>query len=82
MLRAGTSIGANVEEALAAFSKADFIYKMSLAFKESRETHYWLRLARDSKLLKIDLSCYINDVEELKKILTSIVKSSREGQKR
>ena len=82
LLRSGTSIGANVEEALAAFSKADFIYKMNLALKESRETHYWLRLTRDSNLLKIDLSHYINKVEELEKILTSIIKSSREGQKR
>ena len=44
LLRSGTSIGANVEEATAAFTKRDFVYKMAIASKEARETHYWLRL--------------------------------------
>ena len=51
VLRAGTGIGANVEEALAGVSRADFIAKMAVASKEARETHYWLRLLRDSKSL-------------------------------
>src|SRR5207245_747603 len=50
VLRAGTGIGANVEEALAGISRADFVAKMSIASKEARETHYWLRLLRDSKM--------------------------------
>jgi len=49
LLRSGTSIGANVEEAIAGQSRKDFISKMSIASKEARETNYWLRLIRDSK---------------------------------
>lgn len=49
LLRSGTSIGANVEEAQAGQSRADFISKMSIASKEARETNYWLRLLRDSR---------------------------------
>ena len=60
LLKSGTSIGANVEEAIGAFSRNDFIYKMSLALKESRETHYWLRLIRDSKLVQISMKEYID----------------------
>ena len=52
--RAGTSIGANVEEAQAAQSRADFRSKMSIAAKEAREAHYWLRLVRDAKVLDGD----------------------------
>lgn len=51
LLKSGTSIGANVEEALAGQSRPDFLSKMSIASKEARETNYWLRLLRDSKLL-------------------------------
>jgi len=50
LLRAGTSIGANVEEASAAQSRKDFAAKMAISSKEARETHYWLRLIRDSQL--------------------------------
>jgi four helix bundle protein len=49
MLRSGTSIGANVEEAVAAYSRAEFAFKMNIALKEARETCYWLRLALASK---------------------------------
>ena len=48
LLDAGTSIGANFEEAIAAFSKADFTYKLATAKKEAYETHYWLRVIRDT----------------------------------
>ena len=51
ILRCGTSIGANVEEGQAAISKRDFAYKNSIALKEARESHYWLRLLRDSDFL-------------------------------
>lgn len=75
--RAGTSIGSNVEEAQAAQSRADFRSKMSIAAKEARESHYWLRLTRDGQLLPEDrLAPIIADIEEIKRILTSIVKSS------
>lgn len=77
LLRSGTSIGANVEEAAAAQSRKDFISKMSISSKEARETNYWLRLLRDSKLCaNIDFTEIIKDSEEIIKILTSIVKTS------
>lgn len=51
LLRSGTSIGANIEEALAGRSRKDFFAKMSIASKEARETNYWLRLIRDAEIL-------------------------------
>ena len=73
----GTSIGSNVEEAQAAQSRADFRSKMAIASKEARETHYWLRLALDGGILPNALLAEaINEIEAIKRILTSIVKSS------
>ena len=78
LVRSGTSIGANVEEATAAQSRRDFISKMSISSKEARETNYWLRLLRDSKLCgNIDFSNLIKESEEIIAILTSIVKTSQ-----
>jgi len=78
IIRSGTSIGANVEEAGAAQSRKDFISKMSIASKEARETHYWLRLLKDSNLCPgIDYTKITKDSEEIIKILTSIVKTSK-----
>ena len=75
--RAGTSIGANVEEAQAAQSRADFRSKMTIAAKEAREAHYWLRLTCDGKILTADLiNPLIEEIESIKRILTSIVKST------
>lgn len=54
LLRSATSIGANVEEAQSGQSRADFISKMSIALKEARETHYWLRLLAAGELVKPD----------------------------
>jgi len=79
LLRSGTSIGANVEEALAGQSKKDFLYKMALSSKEARETKYWLMLLKESDLLEINLEEMIMAVEELIKILTSIVKTSKQN---
>ena len=78
VIRSGTSIGANVEEAIAAQSRKDFISKMSIASKEARETNYWLRLIRDSNLCDgLDLAILIRNSEEIIKILTSIVKTTQ-----
>lgn len=77
LLRSGTSIGANVEEATAAFSKKDFAAKMSISSKESRETRYWLRLIQQSQIVKIDVSEILVKSEELIRILTAIVKFSQ-----
>jgi four helix bundle protein len=80
LIRSGTSIGANIEEALAGISKPDYTQKMSIASKEARETHYWLRLLRDSKLLtQEEVKSMIQDVEELIRILTAIVKTCKTG---
>lgn len=80
VLRAGTSIGANVEEAQAGSSRADFVAKMSIASKEAREAHYWLRLLRDSQGVPVDdLKTMIQDAEELIRILTAIVKTGQTG---
>jgi four helix bundle protein len=78
LLRSGTSIGANIEEAVAAQSRRDFLAKMSIASKEARETRYWLVLLQKSKLTKLDLKPAIVQVEELIRILTSIVKTTAE----
>jgi four helix bundle protein len=78
LLKSATSIGANVEEAVGAFTKNDFTYKMGLSLKEARETNYWLRLVRDSKLVNTEIESYIESSEELRKILTAIVKKSKE----
>jgi four helix bundle protein len=77
LLRSGTSIGANVEEALAGQSRKDFIAKMSIASKEAKETRYWLRLLESSQIHKADYSSYLKDIEEIVNILTAIVKTSQ-----
>ena len=77
VLRSGTSIGANVE-ATGAFSIGDFIFKMNTASKEARETHYWLRLIRDSAILPPRrMNSIVNETEDIKNILGAIVRSSR-----
>ena len=82
LLRSGTSIGANVEEALAGQIRKDFFAKMSIASKEARETNYWLRLINDSEILdKKKCSSLLKESEELIKILTSIVKTGYDGWK-
>lgn len=79
ILRSGTSIGANIEEALAGQSKKDFIAKMSISSKEARETKYWLRLLKESELTTINVDELIKDIHELIRILTSIVKTSQQN---
>lgn len=74
ILKSGTSIGANVEEGIGGQSKKDFRAKFFIAYKEARETHYWLRLLRDSKLIDIKKAdLLIQDCHELKSILASIL---------
>ena len=78
LLRSGTSIGANVEEAVGAQSKKDFINKMSIAYKETRETIYWIKLLKDAELLNAKLAeSFLTEIEEIKKILTAILKSAK-----
>ena len=75
LLRSGTSIGANIEEALAGYSDKDFAAKMSISSKEARETRYWLKLIDESQHFKIEVSSLLKDCEELIKMLTAIVKT-------
>ena len=80
LLRCGTSIGANVEESIAAQSKSDFISKLSIANKEARETKYWLKLYEHSKIVNIDVSNYLLEIEHIINILTKIIKTTQENQ--
>jgi four helix bundle protein len=78
ILRCGTSIGANVEEAICGQSRADFVSKMSVAYEEARETSYWLRLLKDTDYLTPSQFTNIHaDAEELYRIIASILKSSK-----
>ena len=79
ILRSGTSIGANINEALAAQSKRDFVHKLSISLKEARETSYWLNLLKDSDFItshefdKLNTAC-----NEIIKILNSIIITTKE----
>lgn len=78
IVRSGTSIGANVEEAIGGQSSKDFLSKMSIAYKEARETHYWLRLLRDSDILdNRQADSVIEDCEELLKLSGSIIRTTK-----
>jgi len=80
ILRSGTSIGANVEEANHGQSKSDFIHKLSIAQKEAFETDYWLRLLRDSEYLTVpQADSLLNDCRELQKLLTASIKTAKES---
>ncbi|MFC6224674.1 four helix bundle protein [Hymenobacter artigasi] len=78
ILRSGTSIGANVEEAVAASSRTDFIHKLTIAAKEACETAYWLRLLHDNDYLPTPIfhSVY-QEIDEIKRIIGSIVISTK-----
>ena len=74
LLRAGTSVGANIEEAQAGQSRPDFISKNSIALKEARECHHWLRLLSAAEIMpEKSVAELRNEAEELKRILGSIV---------
>ncbi|MEJ1223158.1 four helix bundle protein [Sediminicola sp. 1XM1-17] len=82
LLKSGTSIGANAAEANGAISKADFSSKISIAYKESLETKYWLSLMKDSDYIPINkANKLIDNADELSKIMFSILKTTRIGSK-
>ena len=83
LLRSGTSIGANIAEANGAISKADFSAKISIVYKESLETKYWLTLLKDTSFItsKTYESIY-SDADEIGKILFSILKTTRIGKRK
>ena len=77
LLRSGTSIGANVSEAIRGQSKADFVAKMCIALKEANESHYWIRLLYKTDFItEQEFKSIENDIIELIKILSSICKTS------
>lgn len=81
LLRSATSIGANLEEAMGGQSKKDFFAKLTIAYKEARETHYWLRLLAQSGSLEHDRSGpLIDQCEELLRIIGSIQRTLKQQQ--
>ncbi|MFN4913917.1 MAG: four helix bundle protein [Sphingomonadales bacterium] len=77
LIRSGTSIGANINEALAGYSKRDFMFKMSLALKESNETEYWLLLLKESKTIDMNFDSFIDEITELQRMLTAILNTTK-----
>ncbi len=78
ILRCGTSIGANVEESVGAVSTKDFENKLGIAYKEARETKYWLRLLSDTGYINKDnFEKLYNDCDEISKLIFTIIRSSR-----
>lgn len=79
ILRSGTSIGANVNEAISAISKKDFVFKLGISLKEARETKYWLNLLKDSDFIGQEIFNKSNkDCDELIKILSSIILTTKQ----
>jgi four helix bundle protein len=78
LLKSGTSIGANIEEALGGQSRKDFIAKLSISYKEARETRYWIKLlfATDYLTEEMNQSLMV-DINELTKLLVSIIKTTK-----
>jgi four helix bundle protein len=77
LLKSGTSIGANAEEAMGGSSKKDFKQKLRISYREARETKYWLRLLKESALLEGNLAdSIIADCDEIQRILTAILNST------
>ena len=78
VLRSGTSIGANIEEALGGFSERDFAAKISISYKESRETAYWLRLLKASQIIEEGWAdSLLEECQQLTKMTASIVKTMK-----
>ena len=78
VLRSGTSIGANIEEGIGGQTEKDFFAKLNVAYKEARETHYWLRILRDTNYLSDrESKAILGNCDELLKIIGSIIKTMK-----
>ena len=78
LLRSGTSIGANIEEGIAAFSKKEFIFKLQISYKEANESFYWIKLLyRTNYINDVEFESLKLNIEEIIRLLTSIIKSSK-----
>ena len=82
LLRSGTSIGANINEALSAQSKRDFVHKLSISLKEARESEYWLNLFKASDIInEKSFKSLQQDCKELIKLLIAIIKTAKSNSK-
>lgn len=80
ILRSGTSIGANAEESVGGLSRKDFLAKLGVSYRETRETRYWLRLLRDTDYISDEQAqSMLNDADEILRITTAIQKSTKEN---
>ena len=78
LLRSGTSIGANIEEGIAAFSKKEFIFKLQISYKEANESFYWIKLLhRTDYINDVEFESLKLNIEEIIKLLISIIKTSK-----
>lgn len=78
ILNSGTSVGANVEEAVGGSSRKDFINKLQIAYREAREKKYWLRLLKEGEIMKKKVAeSFLKNCEEIIKILTAILNSTK-----
>ncbi len=83
LLRSGTSIGANIEEAVGGASTADFVNKLSIAYKEARETKYWLRLLLEAEYIsESEAKSILTDIEDICNILAKIQITTKNNQQK
>ena len=83
IVRSGTSIGANINEANYGQSKADFISKLHIALKETAETEYWIKLLQLSEYISEEMAnSLLNDCLDIKRILISSINTAKENNKR
>ena len=83
ILKSGTSIGANIEEATGGYSKKEFLSKLSISYREARETHYWLRILFDTNYIDKKLfESLLKDCEEILRILSRIQLTTKESLKK
>lgn len=80
ILRSGTSIGANIEEAIGGHTRKDFLSKVTIAYKEARETSYWLQLLKETKYIsEHQFNSLFTQLEEILKIITAIQKTAKKN---
>jgi four helix bundle protein len=80
VVRSGTSVGANLQEAQSALSKKDFIHSVNISLKEARETYYWLQIISRSELIPIKkLGLLLKENDEIIRILVTIVKNAKKN---
>ena len=77
VIRSGTSIGANIEEAQNSGSKKEFIHSFTISLKEARETEYWLKIVKETGLIDLNLDNTLEELTEIIKVLTTIIKNSK-----